>query len=205
MTRVYRDIKKSLPTNPNSNYFYLTTIDYYVHSTYIYFCLEDDNFDLNYNDIKFCYTDSNPGYDSRSAVNFCYFYSLSYYGSSTSSSTKKYYYKFSYEYSYDYIIVYYSGSHNDGNLYVTSDDTNLFLDDAALSTVAIVFIVIGSIIVIAVAIIISVCYCACCRRSQPGIMPIGQPAAYVAPNPSTYPNNYGATMPLQPPGVYSSY
>ena len=44
--------------------------------------------------------------------------------------------KFSYEYSYDYIIVYYSGSHNDGNLYVTSDDTNLFLDDAALSTVS---------------------------------------------------------------------
>ena len=32
-------------------------------------------------------------------------------------------------------------------------------------------------------------------------MPITQPAAYVAPNPVTY----GATMPLQPPGVYSPY
>ena len=209
MTRVYKNIKTYLPTNSNSNYFYLVNNDYYSGSTYIYFCLEYNDFSLDYNKIKVCHTNTNPGTNEESAINYCstHFNYLTYYGSTTTSSKKKYYYKFYYQYSYyDYAVVYYSGNYNSGDLYVTADDSNLLLNDAAeaLSTVAIVFIVIGSIIVIAVAIVISACCCACCaccRRSQSNIMPITQPAAYIAPNPVTY----GATMPLQPPGVYSPY
>ena len=208
MTRVYKNKKTYLPTNSNSNYFYLVNNDYYSGSTYIYFCLEYNDFSLDYNKIKVCHTNTNPGTNEESAINYCstHFNYLTYYGSTTTSSKKKYYYRFYQSSIYDYSIVCYSGSHSYGDLYVTIDDSNLLINDAAeaLSTVAIVFIVIGSIIVIAVAIVISACCCACCaccRRSQPGIMPITQPAAYIAPNPVTY----GATMPLQPPGVYSPY
>ena len=209
MTRVYKNSKAYLPTNSNSNYFYIVNAEYSYYSTYIYFCLEDNDFSLNYNSIKVCKTNTNPGTNEQSAINSCssnYDY-LTYYGSTTTSSKKKYYYKFYQSSFYDYSIVYYSGSHSYGDLYVTADDSNLLINDAAeaLSTVAIVFIVIGSIIVIAVAIVISACCCACCaccRRSQPGIMPITQPAAYVAPNPVAY----GPAIPLQAsPVAYSPY
>ena len=209
LTRVYKNSKTYLPTNSNSNYFYIVDAEYSYYSTYIYFCLEDNDFSLNYNSIKVCKTNTNPGTNEQSAINSCssnYDY-LTYYGSTTTSSKKKYYYKFYQSSFYDYSIVYYSGSHSYGDLYVTADDSNLLINDAAeaLSTVAIVFIVIGSIIVIAVAIVISACCCACCaccRRSQPGIMPITQPAAYVAPNPVAY----GPAIPLQAsPVAYSPY
>ena len=201
MTPVKRNRKKKLPVTSDDKYFYLTVSDY-NYPSYIYFCLEDDNFDLKYNSIKGCYVTDYPETNPQTSVDSCssYFSTISYDSSYTTSSSKKYYYKIPYK-SYNYAIISYSGYHNYGNLYVTSDDTDLFLDGAALSTVAIVFIVIGSIIVIAVAIVISACCCACCRRSQSNIMPITQPAAYVAPNPVTY----GATMPFQPPGTYSYY
>ena len=205
MTSVKRNIRKKLPVTSDDKYFYLTVSDY-NYPSYIYFCLEDDDFDLKYNYIKGCYVKDYPGTNPQTSVDSCssYFSTISYYSSYTTSSTKKYYYRFPYK-SYNYAIISYSGYHNYGNLYVTSDDTDLFLDGAALSTVAIVFIVIGSIIVIAVAIVISACCCACCsccRRSQPGIMPITQPSAYVAPNPVAY----GAAIPLQAsPVTYSPY
>ena len=203
MTSVKRNIRVKLPVTSDDKYFYISNSDY-GYPNYIYFCLEDDDFDLKYNYIKGWYVTDYPGTNPQAVVDSCssYFTTLSYYDSYTTSSTKKYYYRFSYDYRYNYAIIYYSGYHNYGNLYVTSDDTDLFLDGAALSTVAIVFIVIGSIIVIAVAIVISACCCACCRRSQPGIMPITQPSAYVAPNPVAY----GAAIPLQAsPVTYSPY
>ena len=207
MTSVKRNRKEKLPVTSDDKYFYLTVSDY-NYPSYIYFCLEDDDFDLKYNYIKGCYVKDYPGTNPQTSVDSCssYFSTISYDSSYTTSSSKKYYYKIPYK-SYNYAIISYSGYHNYGNLYVTSDNTNLFLNDAAdaLSTVAIVFIVIGSIIVIAVAIVISACCCACCaccRRSQPGIMPITQPSAYVAPNPVAY----GAAIPLQAsPVTYSPY
>ena len=179
----------------------------------IYILLEDDGFSLKTYSISICLTNTNPNSPPKSVLFNCSnFDQIPLYGAQTYSNIKKYCFGISkshYPYvfrSNNYTVIYYDGSESSGDLYVTADDSNLLINDAAeaLSTVAIVFIVIGSIIVIAVAIVISACCCACCaccRRSQPGIMPITQPAAYIAPNPVTY----GATMPLQPPGVYSPY
>ena len=90
MTRVYKNSKTYLPTNSNSNYFYIVNDEYSYYSTYIYFCLEDNDFSLNYNSIKVCKTNNDPRTNEQSAINSCssnYDY-LTYYGSTTTSSKK---------------------------------------------------------------------------------------------------------------------
>ena len=60
MTQVSRNSRTSLPTTSSEDkYFYLTNSNYYSYSSYIYICLEDNNFGLSYNNIKYCRSDTN--------------------------------------------------------------------------------------------------------------------------------------------------
>ena len=72
MTKVLRNSKTSLPViSTVDKYFYLTNSDYYSYSRYIYICFEDDNFGLNYNNIKYCRTNTNPDTNPNNVVNDC--------------------------------------------------------------------------------------------------------------------------------------
>ena len=125
MTKVYRDSRTNLQTSSSYNkYFFLTNSNYYSYSNYIYICLEDNNFGLNYNNIKYCLTNEDPSSNPDSAISGCSFNKISYYKSRSSSGTNKYYYKISISSSSGYSIFSYEGS-SSGNLYVTSDYNNL--------------------------------------------------------------------------------
>ena len=111
--------------NLQDKYFYLTNSEYYPYSNYIYICLEDINFDLRYNNIKYCFTDTNPSSYPDIAIKNCSFISISYYITQSSSNAIKYYYNISNTNSYAYSIVYYDGNNSSGNLYATSDYNDL--------------------------------------------------------------------------------
>ena len=92
MTLVPRNTKTSLPTTSSADkYFYLTNINYISSSNYIYICLEDDDYGLSYNSIKYCITSYNPGLYTDKAINGCSFSTISYYSTKSSSGTTKYY------------------------------------------------------------------------------------------------------------------
>ena len=119
MSSVSRDSRTSLTTNTSEDkYFYLANI-YYLD--YIYICLEDSNFGLNYSDIKVCFTNTNPRSYPEDAVNDCIFSPISYYKNVTYSSPQRYYYKFSKSSKYSYSIVNYNGSYSSGYISVTSN------------------------------------------------------------------------------------
>ena len=72
MIQVNRNSRTSLPTTiSDNNYFYLTNSDYSSHSTSIYICLEDNNFGLNYNNIKYCHISTNPSYNPDYIIGAC--------------------------------------------------------------------------------------------------------------------------------------
>ena len=74
MTKVNRNYKTYLTTTTSySKYFYLTNNEYYTYSSYIYLYLEDDSFNLNYNNIKYCHTNTNPYATADNAVSVCTF------------------------------------------------------------------------------------------------------------------------------------
>ena len=124
MTPVSRNSKTSLPTTTSENkYFYLTNSNYGSYS-YIYICLEDNNFGLSYGSIKYFRTNNYPTSYTDSSINSISFSSISYYKRIYSSSTYKYYYEIPTTY-YSYTIVYYQGSSSSGNLFVTADYNNL--------------------------------------------------------------------------------
>ena len=126
MIEVSINSKTSLPTNTlYYKYFSLTNSNYYSYSNYIYICLEDNNFGLRYNNIKYCSTNTNPSIYADNAIKDCSFSSLSYYNTQSSSGTTKYYYKISITSSYTYSIVNYEGNNSYGYLYVTTDYNNL--------------------------------------------------------------------------------
>ena len=123
ITKVSKNSRTSLPTTTKGkNYFYLENSNYY---SYIYICLEDNNFGLSYNNIKFCRTNTNPYSSPGMAVSGCSFINSNYYDKESSSSTNKYYYKISTNSSYSFTIVNYEGRHSSGRLYVTSNHINL--------------------------------------------------------------------------------
>ena len=125
MEKVNINSRKSLSTtSTDDKYFYLTNIDYYSHSSYIYICLEDNNFGLKENKIKYCRTSTNPSSPSQ-AVKSCIFNSIPPYSSKSSSNTTKYYYKIGATSYYSYSIFYYEGIYSSGNLYVTTDYNDL--------------------------------------------------------------------------------
>ena len=176
MTEVSRNSRTSLPTSTfEDKYFYLTNRIYSNYSNYIYICLEDNNFSLNYNNIKYCFTNTNPSDYPDITVKSCSFISISYYSSQSSSDTIKYYYKFSNTSFYTYSIVYYEGKNSFGNLYVTIDYKNISSDDnkdddkddnKIISTVAIIGIVSGSIAILVTFIMIIYCYFKCCGKNK---------------------------------------
>ena len=177
MTEVSRNSRTSLPTSIfEDKYFYLTNRIYSNYSNYIYICLEDNNFDLKYNNIKYCFTNTNPYINTVDAVNNCSFNLISYYNNNQSSSgTIKYYYNISNTSFYTYSIVYYEGKNSFGNLYVTIDYKNISSDDnkdddkddnKRISTVAIIGIVSGSIAILVTFILITYCYFKCCGKNK---------------------------------------
>ena len=126
MTQVSRNSKTPLPTSTSFNkYFYLTNSNYYSYSNYIYIYLEDNNFDLSYNDIKYCFTSTNPSSNPDSVIRSCSFTSINYYSYKSSSGIYKYYHKIPTTSSNTYSIVYYDGKNSLGYLYVTSDYNDL--------------------------------------------------------------------------------
>ena len=181
MTQVSINSRTSLPTiNSEDKYFYLTNSNYSNYSSNIYICLEDNNFGLNYNNIKYCLTNTNPSSYPDIAIKNCSFNSISYYSKQSSSDTIKYYYNISITSSYIYSIVYYQGNNSSGNLYVTSDYKSLPNDDnkndnkndnKGLSTGVIIGIVAGAIAVLVTVIIIIYCFSPCYRKNKIDIMP----------------------------------
>ena len=201
MTQVNRNSRTSLPTSSSNNkYFYLTNSIYSNYSSYIYFCLEDNNFGLSYNNIIYCCTNINPYTYPDIAIKNCTFTTISYYNTQSSSDTTKYYYNISTAGSYTYSIIYYQGSYSSGNLYVTSDYKNISSDDKSISsddesmssddksisnngnkgisTVVIICIVAGSVVILVAFIIIIYCFCPCCGKNKKDIIPITQPSYY---------------------------
>ena len=178
MTQVYRNSRTSLPiSSSNDKYFYLININYFQYSNYIYFCLEDNNFGLSYNDIKYCLTNTNPHTYPDTAIKSCSFKSISNYSIQGSSSSTKYYYRISVNSSYNYSIVNYQGNYSSGNLYVTTDYKSISNDDnKELSTVAIIGIVAGSVVILVASIIIIYCCCPFSGKNKKDFIPVTQPS-----------------------------
>ena len=190
MTQVYINSRTSLSTSSSdNNYFYLNNSEYSSYSNYIYFYLEDNNFGLRYFKIKYCYTNSKPNSSPYSVVKSCSFIDISSYKYQTSSSPTKYLYKIPTNDSYIYSIVYYEGGNPSGSLYAYSDYKSIPIDDiTALSTGAIIGIVIGAIIFLAIIIIIIICRCTRCKKNKTDFT-LAEESNYVAPNSSNYPKN----------------
>ena len=132
MTQISRNYRTSLITSSiYDKYFYLINRNYYSYSDYIYIYFEDNNFDLSYNNIKYCYTSNDPNSNPDSVVNECSFSTIYSYNSKSSSDIYKYYYKIPIKSSYTYSIVYYDGSNPSGYLYVTS-----YYNDLAKNAIA---------------------------------------------------------------------
>ena len=94
MTEVWGNRKISLPKAASENkYFYLTNINYYLYSRYIYICLEDNGYNLDYYNIKYCRTSTNTHYYPEDAIKYCAFCRISYYTYHRTSGATKYYYK----------------------------------------------------------------------------------------------------------------
>ena len=126
MNQIYRNSKTSLSTITSDNkYFYLRNSNYFSYdSNYIYILLEDNNFSLNYDNIKYCYTNTDPYYNPDSVVSSCYFNYVYYYSRKGTYGAYKFYYKIYYSPN-AYTIVNYDGSYSSGFLYVTCDYNDL--------------------------------------------------------------------------------
>ena len=189
ITKVNIHSYKYLPTRtPKENYFYLTNSDYYSYSSYVYFYLEEHNFNLNNSNIKYCYTNIDPNYDPKDAINNCSFTSLSFYDSNYYSTCPKYYYKFPTNSYYNYSIIYYEGFSDKGYLYIYCDYKSLTSVDnsGTISTVAIVAIAVGSFVFFVIFIIILICCCKCPKKSTIDFIPVTQPNN-IDPEPILYP------------------
>ena len=80
MTEVSKNSRTSLPTTTSEkNYFYLTNVDGHLYQDYIYICLEDNNFGLSYNNIKYCCTNTYVYSPIDIAVLSCSFINSNYY------------------------------------------------------------------------------------------------------------------------------
>ena len=121
---VNRLSRHSLATSSSYDKFFCLTNSQYSSYSYIYILLEDNGFSLSYSNLKYCFTNTSPY--TTSVPSDCYFNSVTYYNSQTSSSTKKYYYKIPTNSSYSYTFIYYSGRYSSGSLYVTSDYNDLY-------------------------------------------------------------------------------
>ena len=97
MTQIPLNFRTSVPTTSlEDKYFYIINSDYKASPSYIYLSFEDTNFGLNYNNIQYCRTFTDPGSDPYGALSLCGFDQISHYRNISSSDTNKYYYKISY-------------------------------------------------------------------------------------------------------------
>ena len=214
MTSVCKNSREPLPTSTSyKKYFYLTNSAYY--SSYIYIRFEENNFGLDYSNVKYCRTNTNPYPYLVSAISSCSFSYLDHYSTAHYSYSTKYYYKLSTSSSYYFTIISYSGSYSSGSLYVTANDVKFSDNDSDndTSTVIIISVTIGVFIFLVVFIIILI---RCCTRRRGtkinSSIPVTQPT-YAAPAPYAYPvnqpvYNYAAPIPLQTaptPMAYQAY
>jgi len=170
----------SLSTSTSyDTYFYMEKKSY---QSYIYFYLKDDNYGLYASNVRCCYTNTNPevSIDSSTCETSVTF---TLYKTVTESSINYYLYKFYSYYTYNYVVIYYSGKYSSGSLEVQASYSDIYnilenIIGAALSIVAIVFIVIGSVIGLSIIITVLVCCCVCCRRTTT----VGQ-VGYIQPPP----------------------
>ena len=178
MKKVYLDSSpESLNTNSGYNYFYMD-----AHFTIfdLYFYLEDVSYGLS-TPIEYCVTNTYPGDSSSFSCNYYSLYSYN------TKDDKKYYKIYSSSLSiYNYVVVRYTGKNPGGTLYVKSSNSDIFdIVGTALSIVAIVGIVIGSIVFLSVLITVL-----CCifrrRRIYGGV-------GYIPPQPAVV-----VTTPLNP-------
>ena len=144
----------SLNTTLDFTTYFFMTLENTDIAGMIYFYMTDNNYSLSYNNIKVCYTTDEPNQDST--LSDCEWKELTPY-EKTDSNPKEYFYKNSYIPSFykRYLIVRYTGLNPDGELKVQSSLTDLYqkikekvkdIIDSALSVLAIIGIVIGSII-----------------------------------------------------------
>ena len=198
ITRITVDSSSATTLNPSpgyANYFY---IDNRSSRSYIYFYIKDKNYGLKYDNIQVCYTDSSP-IDGSEYFKNCYNSdtSIKKYGTVSDGSTTYYLFKYSSSPYRDYLIVKYYVERSSGSLEVQASYSELndlinSLIGTALSIVAIVFIVIGSVIVLSIIITILCCCCACCsccaRTTTVGAVGYVQPPpSVVISNPTAVP------------------
>ena len=168
----------SYSLDTKDNYFYLSTWSYSSGYAYLYF--EDRSYNLNYNSLEVCFTNTNPS----SSISSCSFSKVSLYKSSSSSSYDQYLYQISYRSTY-YIVVKYSSRtsvSSSARLSVQVADTDIFnIVGAVLSTLAIVGIVIGSLVVLSIIITILCCCCICAKAATPVTYVNPQPIIYTSP------------------------
>ena len=189
MAFIPRNLKTSLSTKSSvEKYFFIRNSDYSKYSNYLNFYLEDTNFGLSYNTIKYCSTNANLYSYPHEYFKDCSFNSLSSYDSQNLSDSKRYNYKFEISSSYTYSLIYYDGSNSSGSLYVYIINENTSDEDKGLSAGAIVGIVLGLIAFVAICIIIIYYYRRCYKRNKNDFGPETQPS-YLAPINSAYPLN----------------
>ena len=201
MTKVNRNSNESLPTTTSDDkYFYLTNKDYsdYFHkSSYIHILLEDNNFGLNYSNVKYCHTFTEPEPDPEKFVCSCNFNSLEYYRTEHYSNSAKFYYEYYINRSTGYIIISYNGNYSSGSLYVTSDYKELSKDENSseeLSILVIVCIVLASLFFLALVIFLLVRCCS--SRKSSTFEPLTQ--SFFAAPPIAYPQPlYNPAAPYQ--------
>ena len=173
-TQVLINSRISLPTNSSlDKYFYITNKDFSKYSSdNIYFYLEYQGFNLNYNRIRYCFTNTDPYYSPYEAVKNCVFDYIYYYDHKELSSSTKYHYQFVKNDYLKYTIVHYDGNYSSGSLYVYFDyesTSNL------LPTKTIVCIVIASIAFLGIIIINTYDRCPCCKKNKNDFGPETQP------------------------------
>ena len=172
-----------------------TTI--YPSSNPNYFYIKDKDNSLYYDNIQVCYTNTKPVYgqefqDCSNSVK-----SINKYGTETYGSSTYYLYKYYSSSYYKYLSVKYSVQYLSGTLEVQASYSELdelisSIIGTALSVVAIVFIVIGSVIALSIIITIICCCCvctACCHKTTTvgSVGYIQPPPTVVISNPTTSP------------------
>ena len=143
----------SLNTSVNDTTFFYITLQNSDIAGIIYFHITDKNYNLNFNNIQTCYAIKEANLDSTIAKCEDDWNELTPYEKIEENNPKEYFYRHAYiPYTSErYLIVKYSGKNEDGELKAESSLTDLYaklkdLLDSALSVLAIVGIVFGSII-----------------------------------------------------------
>ena len=213
MTKVSSTSKTSLPIiSSYDKYFYVINSDYYSHSNYLYFYLEDNNFGLNSNNIAYCITSMDPYSYPDEAVKGCSFNTIYYYDPIYNSNSRIYHYKILIPGTYSYTIVHYEGYSSYGNLYVYCDyksnstennesDGNSDnsgnnvnnVNNEGLSAGAIVGIIFGIIVLLVICAIIFYYRWRICKRNNIDSISVTQPN-YIAPIGSAYPSNQNSLL-----------